>query len=480
VIFCEGFFGEVSSGAVSAPSADLVERLKQHALLRDLPHEQVVWVAAHGRPQRLAAGEALYPQGSKIDSLYLVLSGHLSIHIDRGAGRRKAMEWRGGEVTGLMPYSRLSKTLGAVVAEAPTELVSVSRDHFPEMIRDCHELAAVFVHVMLDRARAFTSGDLHDEKLMSLGKLAAGLAHELNNPASAIVRSAKGFTEYLTGAERASRALGAAGLSAEQLAAVDAVRTICLGTPVTSVHSPLQRADHEDAVVAWLEDHGADVSSAGPLAETAVTLETLDRLAATLEGPALEAALAWVAADCATRRIAVDIELAASRIHDLVAAVKGFTRMDHATVPEAVDVGRGLIDTLAVLQAKARAKSVAVNVTVEPDLPRVQGYGGELNQVWLNLIDNALDAVATGGRVEVRAAPSDGAVMVRVIDDGPGIPDDIRGRIFDPFFTTKQVGDGTGLGLDIVRRLVQRHDGTIEVDSRPARTEFRVRLPVTS
>jgi len=464
---------------VSPPPADLLERLSQHALLRDLPHEQVAWVATHGRPQRLAAGEVLYRKGSHVDALYLVLSGHLSIHVDRGAGRRKAMEWRAGEVTGLMPYSRLSATLGDVAAEEPTELVSVHRDHFPEMIRQCHELTAAFVHVMLDRARTFTSNDLHDEKLMSLGRLAAGLAHELNNPASAIVRSAKGFPEHLAGAERASRALGAAGLSPEQLAAVDQVRTICLGTPVTTVHSALERADREDAIVAWLEEHGADASSAEPLAETAVTIETLDRLAATLEGPALDAALAWVAADCATRRIAVDIERAASRIHGLVAAVKGFTRMDHATAPEAVDVSRGLTDTLAVLQSKARAKSVAMTVAVEPDLPRVQGYGGELNQVWLNLIDNALDAVATGGRVDIAASSRGGAVEVRVVDDGPGIPDDIRGRIFDPFFTTKRVGEGTGLGLDIVRRLVQRHDGTIEVDSRPGRTEFRVCLPVT-
>jgi signal transduction histidine kinase len=464
---------------MSLPPADLRGRLEQHALLEDLPPEQVAWVAAHGQPRHLAAGEVLYPKGSKIDRLYLVLSGHLSIHVDRGAGRRKAMEWRGGGVTGLMPYSRLATTLGDVVAEEPTELVSVHRDHFPEMIRQCHELTAALVHVMLDRARAFTSNDLHDEKLMSLGKLAAGLAHELNNPASAIVRSAKGFPEHLAGAERASRALGAAGLTPEQLAAVDQVRTICLGAPVTSVRSALERADREDAIAAWLEDHGADVSSAGPLAETAVTVETLDRLAATLGGPALDAALAWVAADCATRRIAVDIEHAASRIHDLVAAVKGFTRMDHASVPEAVDVGRGLTDTLAVLQSKARAKSVAVTVSVEPELPRIQGYAGELNQVWLNLIDNALDAVTAGGRVTVTATRSDSTIVVRVVDDGHGIPDDIRSRIFDPFFTTKQVGDGTGLGLDIVRRLVLRHDGDIEVDSRPARTEFRVRLPVT-
>jgi signal transduction histidine kinase len=465
---------------MSPPPATLLDRLEAHELLRDLPHDQIAWVAAHGRLQQLAAGEALYRRGDKVEALYLVLTGHLVIHVDRGAGRRRAMEWRGGGVTGFLPYSRLAAAVGDVVAEEPTEMVSIDRAHFPELIRQCHELTAAFVHVMIDRARHFTSSDLHDEKLMSLGKLAAGLAHELNNPASAIVRSAKGFAEYLAGAEHASRALGGAGLSPAQLAAVDEVRAICLATPVTSVRSPLEQADREDAIAAWLDAHGADASSAGPLTETVVTLEALDRLAAALERPALDAALAWVAAGCATRRIAVEIERAASRIYDLVAAVKGFTRMDHASVPEAVDIGRGLTDTLAVLHAKARAKSVGVTVTVEPDLPRVQGYGGELNQVWLNLVDNALDAVAPGGRVAIAAAGTDGAVEVRVVDDGPGIPADLQAHIFDPFFTTKPLGEGSGLGLDIARRLIRGHDGDIEVESRPGRTEFRVRLPASA
>jgi len=464
---------------VKATSVDLVDRLGDHALLRDVPREQIAWVAAHGRLRQLAAGEVLYARGDTVEGANLVLSGHLAIHVDRGAGRRKVMEWRGGDVSGVLPYSRLVAIPGDVVAEEPTELVIVPREHFPEMIRQCHELTAVFVHVMLDRARHFTSSDLHDEKLMSLGKLAAGLAHELNNPASAIARSAKGLAARLAGVEQASRALGGAGLTAPQLAALSEVQEICLATPVTSVRSPLERADREDAIVAWLEQHGADVAAAEPLAETAVTLEALDRLAAVLSRETLDAALRWIASGCAARGIAWEIERAASRIYDLVAAVKGFTRMDHATVPEAVDVGRGLTDTLAVLQAKARAKSVGVTVTVEAGLPRVQGFGGELNQVWLNLIDNALDAVAAAGRVEVTAARGGGSVVVRVVDDGPGIPADIQGRIFDPFFTTKQVGEGAGLGLDIVRRLVQRHSGEIDVDTRPGRTEFRVSLPVT-
>ena len=458
-------------------NSDLADRLKDHALLRAVPREQLAWVAAHGRLRRFAAGEVVSTTTQPVEGLNVVLSGHMVIYVDRGTGRRKVLEWRGGDIAGVLPYSRMVTPPGDTVAEEPTEVVTVDRQHFPEMIRECHELTEILVHVMLDRARHFTSSDLHDEKLVSLGKLAAGLAHELNNPASAVVRSAKTLADALAGADAAARALGAAGLTAAQLAAVDRVREVCLAARVESVRSPVEQADREDAIARWLEDHDADPAAAEPLAETAVSLAALDRLAEALDGEALAAALRWVAAGCTTRTLASEIEGAASRIYTLVAAVKGFTYMDRATVPQPVDIGQGLADTLAVLRAKARAKSVGVSVEVEPDLPRVQGFGGELNQVWANLIDNALDAVAQSGQVAVTAKREGRSVVVRVVDDGPGIPAEVRPRIFDPFFTTKPVGQGTGLGLDIVRRLVRRHDGEIDVDSRPGRTEFRVSLP---
>ncbi len=189
-------------------------------------------------------------------------------------------------------------------------------------------------------------------------------------------------------------------------------------------------------------------------------------------------ALRWAAAGCSVRRLAAEIQDAATRIAGLVLAVKGFTHMDQGAAAGPVDLGQGLGNTVAVLKSKARGKSVAVSVDVEPGLPRVLGFAGELNQIWGNLIDNALDAVAESGRVEVAAARDTGRVVVRIADNGPGIPADIRDRIFDPFFTTKPAGQGTGLGLDIVRRLVQHNEGEISVESRPGRTEFRVALPV--
>jgi signal transduction histidine kinase len=208
-----------------------------------------------------------------------------------------------------------------------------------------------------------------------------------------------------------------------------------------------------------------------------MSADALDDLAGGLDGRALDAALRWLAAGCATRALASQIESAAGRIHGIVAAVKGFTYMD-AAAPLPVDIARGLSDTLTVLQNKAKGKSASVSLVVEPDLPPVQGYGGELNQVWLNLLDNALDAIPRGGAVEVSASHEGAALVVSVRDNGTGIPEGIRERIFDPFFTTKPLGQGTGLGLDIARRLIRRHNGVIDVESRPGRTEFRVTLPL--
>jgi signal transduction histidine kinase len=208
-----------------------------------------------------------------------------------------------------------------------------------------------------------------------------------------------------------------------------------------------------------------------------VTIAALDALARAAPGPTLDAALRWIVAGCMTQALARDIEQAATRIHDLVAAVKRFTYMDSVAGPEPVDVTVGLRDTVRVLAAKARERAAGVTLDVAPGLPRAHAIGSELNQVWLNLLDNALDAVAASGRVTLSARLETDRVVVRVVDDGPGIPPDVLPRIFDPFFTTKPPGQGTGLGLEITRQLVRQSNGDIAVQSRPGHTEFRVSLP---
>jgi len=459
---------------------DVVDRLAGHKALGAAPREELVWLAEHGSLRHLNVGDQVSWKGKPVEGLFIVLSGRIAIFVDRGAGRNKIMEWRDGDVTGLLPYSRLVNAPGDSIAAEPTELLAIHRDHLGGMIRECHTVTSILVHTMLDRARTFTSADLHDEKMVSLGKLSAGLAHELNNPASAIERSAALLEHRLEDSERATRALCAAHLTDAQLASLDAVRTSCLATPERGVRSPLQRAEREEAIADWLTGHGLDPAIADALSETAVTFDALDVVASAVQGPALDNVLRWVAAACSVRSLASEIQEAATRISSLVMAIKGFTHMDQASVAEPVDLARGLDNTVTVLRSKARSKSATVVVDVEPDLPRVRGFVGELNQIWANLIDNALDAIPGSGRVEVRASRERDRVVVRIIDNGSGIPEQIRDRIFDPFFTTKPQGHGTGLGLDIVQRLVRHNDGDISVESRPGRTEFRVALPAVA
>lgn len=457
----------------------LLKRLSEHRMLGSTPQNEIEWVATHGVLRHLDLGAVLTSKDQQVEGLHVVLDGHLSIHVERAGGRHKIMEWRGGDVTGLLPYSRLVAPPGDVVAEEPAEVVTVYRRDMPEMIHECQEFTAMLVHVMVDRARHFTSSYLHDEKLVSLGKLAAGLAHELNNPASAVARSASALSTSFIKADAVSRALGSIPLTREQIAVIENVRDACLAGGARPVLSPLEQEEREDAIAAWLQEHRCDMASAEALAETGVTFGMLDELARAMQGEALHAAIQWIAANCAVRHLTSEIQTAASRLSGLVGAVKGFTQMDRAAVPEPVDVGEGLANTLTVLRSRAKEKSVGVSMEVEKDLPPVHGFCSELNQVWSNLIANALDAVGEGGRIELTASCEGGAVVVRVIDNGSGVPDEIRDRIFDPFFTTKPVGEGTGLGLDVVRRLIQRHNGEIEVDSGSGRTEFRVTLPIT-
>jgi signal transduction histidine kinase len=457
---------------------DLVDRLAGHKTLGAAPREELAWLVSHGSLRHLNEGEVLSAKGAPVEGLFVVLTGHVAIFVDRGAGRHKVIEWRAGDVAGLLPYSRLVGPPGDSVAQEPSEILAIPRGELAAMIRDCYEITSILVHRMLDRARAFTSSGLHDEKMISLGKLSAGLAHELNNPASAIERSAALLEDRLDDAELAARALGASKLTDPELAAIDAVRASCLATRVSGVLSPIQQAEREDAIADWLADHGVNAATAGPLAETAVTIQALDRIAEVVSGPRLDAVLRWVAAGCSVRGIASEIQDAAMRISGLVIAIKGFTHMDQAAVAEPVDLTASLGNTVAVLKAKARAKSVAIAVNVEPGLPRVRGFGGELNQIWANLIDNALDAAPDSGRVEVMANRERQRVVVRVIDNGAGIPAEVRDHLFEPFVTSKPVGKGTGLGLDIVRRLVIHNDAEIEFETAPGRTEFRVSLPL--
>jgi signal transduction histidine kinase len=457
-------------------TVDLVDRLAALPSLAEIPREELEWLVAHGAHERSPAGQIMAPMGQRIEHLWIIFSGHISAHVDRGVGPRRVIGWRDGDVTGMLPFSRMKGPPGDLYFEEETELLSVHEKHFPELIRECPRLTAYSVHLMLDRARRFHESDFEDEKMIALGKIAAGLAHELNNPASATVRGAKLLTGLLDEVDSAAQALGAAALSDEQRNEVRRFRANCLAERLGHVLTPIERADREDEIAGWLMRQGCHPEYAERLAETDVRIEALEALSEVVTGETLEHVLRWIATGCETHSLALDIEQAARRIRELVDTVKRFTQMDGLAAPEAVDVEDGLRDTIRILAAKAKAKGIGITLEAEGGLPRVQGVAGELNQVWLNLIDNALDAVADSGRIAISARRELDRVVVRVVDDGPGIPPTVQPRIFDAFFTTKPPGQGMGLGLDITRRLVRRYQGEISVESWPGHTEFRVSL----
>jgi signal transduction histidine kinase len=466
------------SQLVDPKPADLVERLSKHRVLGHVPRAELEWLVAHGDLYHLDAGERIVIKGTVFDDMVVMLAGRVRTTVDTGAGRRHVLESVAGDITALLPFSRGVVAIGDVLIAESGEALFVHRSKFPEMLRECPEIVAACVHVMIDRTRTLMSTSLQDDKVMSLGRLAAGLAHELNNPASAASRSAKQLSDALAESHRAAEALGAVGLTDKQRELIDAVTNGALVPATTGVFSALQQADREDDVLDWLDEHGADHGPAETLADSGVTRESLDELAEEIEGGTLDIVLRWIAAEYVARTLAAEVERATTRIHELVSAVKRFTYVDRAAALELTDVPQSVNDTVLVLRSKAKAKSVSIDLDVSDALPRVLANTGELNQVWANLIENAIDAVPSGGQVRVSARRDGNEVIVSVMDDGPGVPPEIQGRIFDPFFTTKPIGQGTGLGLDIARRVVQRFDGHIALDTRPGRTEFRVSLPV--
>jgi signal transduction histidine kinase len=458
----------------------IVERLRAHRALGHAPRAELEWLAARGTIVTYQAGDVLLRAGIPSETMMAVLVGRFAIFVDKGQGPQLLFEFKAGDVAGMLPFSRGARAPANVTVTEPSENLEMPASNFPEMIRECPVVTAACVHAMLDRARHFSTSDIRDEKLVSLGRLAAGLAHELGNPASAAVRSARSLDDALKDIEQASASLGAAGLSPDQRAVIERVRGRCFARLSGPALSPVARADREEELGAWLRAHGVREDCAEPLAETSLKIAALDELAASVSGAALDAAIRWIAAGCLVRTLSAEIQMATSRIHQLVASVKGFTFMDHARIAEPVDIRAGLDDTFTMLASKTRANRVEVVLEIPDDLPRVETVGAELNQVWMNLVDNALDALKGGGRLTVLAGVESGKVAVRIRDDGPGIPPELVGMIFDPFFTTKDVGHGTGLGLDIVRRILQRIGAEITVESQPGKTEFRVMLPIAS
>ena len=458
--------------------SNLISRLASLKKFSEIPLNELEWLAANGQFEVHEEGAVLGPKDKPLKKLWIIFSGCIAVRVDRGAGPRLVIEWRSGDVSGMLPYSRMIAPPGNNYVAERCELLSISIMDFKEMIQLCPKFTAYTVHLMLDRARSFKANDLQDEKMISLGKLAAGLAHELNNPASAVLRGAKMLLPELAKADFASRILGSAKLTDDELNKIEKVHSTCLNKNSNTILSPLERTNREDEITDWLVDHNVDPDFAHIIAETSLTINELNDLAKSLSRETLFASIQWIATGCSLSMLAFDIELAASRISDLVASVKRFTYMDNLGNSEFADVETGLRDTIRVIDSKVKLKNASIELNVDENLPRVQAAGSDLNQVWMNLIDNALDAISISGQIKISIHLEHNRVIVSISDNGTGIEQDIISNIFDPFFTTKPPGKGTGLGLDIARRLLNCYQGDINVRSQNGWTEFRVSLLV--
>lgn len=443
-------------------------------VLHDLPEEGLAWLAEHGELREFAPGDIVFTQGDPADAMYFVLSGE--VHARRTeTGDEVVFRAEPGDVTGKLPFSRMTQYTGTGRAVQPTRGVFVHERLFPEMLRQIPALEQRLIGVMTDRVRETTRLEEQREKFVVLGRLSAGLAHELNNPAAAARRAAAGLREALADAQLRTARIAVQGGPAKLEALEGHLATL----QPASAMDPLARSDAEDDVAQWLEDRGLEDawSWAPTLVEGGVGAGCLADLTSEVPEAALPDVLGWLEATLRTRSLLHVVEDSAARISELVGAVKSYTYMDQASKQE-VDVREGLESTLAILGHKLRG--IRVLREYAPELPRISAYGSALNQVWTNLLDNAADAAGDGGEIRIRTSLMDGAVCVEITDSGPGIPPEVQERIWDPFFTTKAVGQGTGLGLDIVPRIVAKHHGDVRLDSAPGNTRFSVRLPLST
>jgi len=448
--------------------------------LADVPEDQLQWFLDAGELHHYEVGEYLFQKGTPTEHLHIIVSGEFRLSLPQKDGVQLMGDMVPGEITGVLPYSRMKAATGFGEAKVKSSVFCLHRSQFKAMIRDHYELTAAFVHKMTSRVRSFTSFQLQNEKLVSLGKLSAGLAHELNNPASAIVRSAKALQEHLQLVPENFKQVMKIQATEEQIDAVNQLLFSRIGSGTRPELSLMERTEAEDDMADWLEDHGFEdgYEVAEPMVDFGFTPDDFEVVTEQIPAEAFPAVIKWIDDNLTTDKMVGEIEEAASRIAELVQSVKGYTHMDRANAIQAVDLHPGLKSTLTMLGHKIKQNQVQIEQNFDPELNPVEGSPGELNQVFTNLIDNALDAMeGKGGTLSLWTRNDGPYVKLDIQDSGTGISEEDIKSIFDPFFTTKEMGKGTGMGLDLVQKIVTRHKGIIEVESEPGKTVFSVCFP---
>ena len=479
-----GASGPPVAGPPAVPSrcSEILEALRTIPLLDGLTEAEYLWLAHHGTERMGVDGALVFREGEPACHMNIILHGEIHVR-RRHSGPIALFIGRAGQITGKLPYSRMKTYGGDAYAVGPAWAFDIHQDHFPGMLTAIPSMGNRCVSILLDRVREVTRMEQQAEKLAALGKLAANLAHELNNPASAAQRSAASMFSELQGYGKQAFDLGVLSTNPEETQRFrdwfeqTRKRMSAFSPQHSSRVSPLALADREDAMTTWLTAHQVERpwTMAPVLAESSIAFDQLDDLAAIIPTERLGLVLSAFASSLRVERMAETVVDSTLRIFDLISAIKDYSYMDQAPVQD-VDLAQSLTTTLVMFQS--RLQDITVEVDFDPAVPPISAYGSELSQVWTALIENAIDAMKGRGTLRLSTRLTGSMASVEISDDGPGIDPAIRSRIFEPFFTTKAPGSGLGLGLDTAARIVARHSGFLTVDSHPGYTCFQVRVPL--
>jgi signal transduction histidine kinase len=471
------------------PASEIAAALRRVQGLDGMADPEYLWLAQNGIERKFGPGVLVFREGDAPMGMNIILRGE--IHIRRAqSGNLSFFIARMGQMSGVLPFSRMKGYGGSGYTVGYVWSLDIPKEKFPEMLAAIPSMAQRCVSVLLNRVREVTRMEMQAEKLTALGKLAANLAHELNNPASAAQRSAASLFGELRNFGDQKQRLGATLTKAGQYELyqdwVKRTREKMAGYTSRAIlpDNPLDLSDREEFFRSWLAARGVPEpwAIASVIAESPMTLSHLEELAAMLSPEALAISASAFASSLRVERMAETVVNSTVRIFDLISAIKDYSYMDQAPIQE-IDLPQSLENTLAMLAS--RLESVTVERHYNPEVPFISAYGSELNQVWTELIENAIDAMGRAsddgvarGTLRLKTSQLGEMVTIEIWNDGPGIPPEVASRIFEPFYTTKPPGQGLGLGLDSVTRIVQKHNGSVTVDSRPGATCFQVRLPI--